>query len=186
MTLSALPYKLTGDNIDPIDIDYDILGLQKKRFIVKGELVKVEYYRTYDGITYTDLLLEENRTYNKDALGIAQTRGILINWFLEDGSVGCTKGWTKYYSPDEAIQEGITRRNNMISVAKVVLLDMLKSLHGEPANQMYSFDLLTSVKDEMKYFTDGHTQPLRDSINTSTKSYLTQAIKDAVITELTF
>ena len=50
--------------------------------------------------------------------------------------------------------------------------------------QSYSFDLLTSVKNEIQYFYDGHTQPLRDAINISSKPYLNQTIKDGIIESL--
>jgi hypothetical protein len=181
-----LNYKITGDTSDPKNLNYDILGFHKKRTIVKGELVKAEYFRNFDGVIYSDLILEENRTFNRDAIGIVQTRDISIKWYLEDDTVGCTKTWTKYYNADEAIQEGIDRRSNMISVAKTTLLRELALVHGVPTNQQYGFDLLTSVGTEMKWFTEGHTQPLRDAINNSTKPYMTPVIKTAVVTELTF
>lgn len=179
-------YKITGDTTDPRNMDYDIMGFHKKRTIVKGELVKVEYFKEYDGTTYSNLVVEETRTFNRDSIGIIQTRDILIKWFLEDDSVGCTKSWTKYYNADEAIQEGIDRRNNMISVAKTTLLRELALVHGVPLNQQYSFDLLLTIGTEMKYFAEGYTQPLRDAINNSTKPYLTPSIKTLVVNELTF
>jgi len=74
----------------------------------------------------------------------------------------------------------------MIGFAKTALLDGLKAIYGEPANQYYAFDLLTSVKIEMDYFTQGYTQPLRDAVSASTKPYMTVGIKEAVIEELTF
>ena len=74
----------------------------------------------------------------------------------------------------------------MISFAKTALLDGLKAIYGEPANQTYSFDLLTSVRTQMDYFTQGYTQPLRDAVSASTKAYLTTGIKEAVIEQLTF
>ncbi len=38
----------------------------------------------------------------------------------------------------------------------------------------------------MEYFTQGYTQPLRDGVSASTKTYLTTGIKEAVIEQLTF
>ena len=177
-------YKLTGHIDSPLDIDYDIMGFHKKRYIVKGELVKVEYYRNYDGITYSDLVIEELRVYNRDALGIILTRDISIKWFLTDDSIGDTKSWVKYYSGDEAISEGITRRKNMINTAKTVLLNMLAVNHGTPLNQQYAFDFLSSISLELKYFEEGYRQPLIDAVNNSIKPYMSATIKTAVAEEL--
>jgi hypothetical protein len=74
----------------------------------------------------------------------------------------------------------------MISFAKTALLDGLKAIYVEPANQTNSVDLLMSVKTQMEYFTQGYTQPLRDAVSASTKPYLTVGIKEAVIEQLTF
>jgi hypothetical protein len=186
VSLDSANYKLNGSTQDPRNLDYDIFGLMKKRTIVKGELVKVEYFRNFENNEYSDLVVEENRTFVRDSIGIIQSRDILIKWFLEDDTVGCTKEWTKYYNSDEAIQEGIDRRKNMISVAKTTLLRELALIHGVPINQSYAFDLLLSVSTQMKYFEEGYTQPLRDAISASTKPYLTESIKTAVVTELTF
>jgi hypothetical protein len=184
--ISPVPFKISGTGYDPRDIDYDIKGYHKRRTIVKGELVKVEYFKNFDGTTYSDLVVEEARTYNRDAIGIIQTRDIKITWYLINNTIGCIKEWTKYYNSDEAIQEGIDRRSNMIGVAKTTLLNLLAESFGVPTNQQYAFDLLTSVKSQMEVFKDGHTQPLRDAINSSTKAYLNPVIKTAIITELTF
>lgn len=185
-SLDSKNFKINGSTDSPANIDYDIYGFSKKRTIIKGVLTKVEYFRYFDGTTYDDLIIEENRVYNRDAIGIVQTRDVTINFFYNDGTIGETKSWTKYYNPDESIQEGMDRRNNMISAAKTVLLRELKLLYGEPTNQSYGFDLLTSVKAQMDYFKDGYAQPLRDAITNSTKPYLNANIKTLIVDELTF
>lgn len=149
---------------------------------------QVEYYRNYiqSSNTFSDLVVSEFRDYVRNEIGIVQYRNQTSNWILSDNTTGLTKNFIKYYTPEEGIQEGIDRRNNMISFAKTTLLDGLKAIYGEPANQSYSFDLLTSVKTQMEYFTQGYTQPLRDAVSASTKPYLTEGIKVAVIEQLTF
>lgn len=183
------PFKLTGDYVDPTGLDYNLYGLHKKRTIVKGELVLVEYYRDYNysANTYSDLVLKETRSYTRDGINIIVHRDMVIDWYLEDGSIGASKVMPrKFYSPEEAMEEGYIRRKNMLAFAKTVLLRELKTLYGEPTNQTYAFDLLLSLSTQMKYFEEGYTQPLRDAINASTKPYLTQDIKNLIITELTF
>ncbi len=162
---------------DPIVVDYDIMGFHKKRTIVFGELIKVEYYESYDGNTYSNLIVEETREFTRDVnTGLVQHRTQSSKWYLTDNTVGLIKNTIKYYTLEEAIQEGIDRRSNVIAKAKSYVLVQI--------GQSYSFDLLTSVKNEIQYFYDGHTQPLRDAINISSKPYLNQTIKDGIIESL--
>jgi len=172
--ISKSPFKISGEKTDPSDINYDILGYHKKRTIIKGELRQIDYYRDYiySSNTYSDLILTEYRDYTRDAIGIVQYRDMNIYWYCEDNTTGTTKHTVKYYSSEETIQEGIDRRNNMIAFAKTTLLSELKTVYGEPANQSYAFDLLTSVKTQMDYFQQGYTQPLRDAVTASTKFYM--------------
>ncbi len=181
-------FKINDSIEDPRKIDYDILGFNKKRTIVKGELISVEYYKNYisSSQTYSDLVVSEFRNYTRDMIGLVQYRDMTCNWILNDGTTGLTLSFKKYYTPEESTNEGIDRRNNIIGFAKTTLLDGLKAIYGEPANQTYSFDMLTSVKTQMEYFSQGYTQPLRDAVSASTKPYLTVGIKEAVIAQLTF
>jgi hypothetical protein len=50
--------------------------------------------------------------------------------------------------------------------------------------QLYSFDLLISVKSQIDLYLSGYTQPLRDAINENTKPYLTTEIKANIIEQL--
>lgn len=169
-------YKLTDSITSPADINYDILGLHKKRTILYGELIKVEYFKNYNGTDYSDLILEENRIYTRDVNGLVQTRDLNIKWYLTNNTVGFEKNTIKYYTTQEAIQEGLDRRGNVIADTKSYTLSQI--------GQMYSFDLLSGVKTEIELFMDGYTQPLRNAIINSTKPYLTQTIKDGIIDKL--
>lgn len=181
-------FKINNSIDDPSQIDYDILGFRKKRTVIKGELRQIEYYRDYifSSDTYSDLVVTESREYIRDGIGIVQYRNQTSNWICTNNQTGLTINFTKYYSTEEAIQEGIDRRSNMIGFAKTALLSGLKSLYGEPANQTYAFDLLLGVTTQMNYFLQGYTQPLRDALSASTKAYLTTEIKTAVINQLIF
>jgi hypothetical protein len=173
---SNVQYKISDSYEIPLTIDYDIMGFHKKRVIIFGELRQVGYYRNYDGITYSDLVVEELKEYVRDANGMAQYRIQTINWYLSDDSIGHTKTTNKYYTLGEAIQEGVDRRGNSISEAKAYTLTQL--------GRNYSFDFLYTVKDYIQFFIDGNTQPLRDAIQASTKPYMTQTIKDGIIETL--
>lgn len=169
-------FKLTSSFDDPSEFDYDIFGLHKKRTITFGELRKTEYYRNYDGVTYSDLVVEETREYIRDVNGLVQYRTQVSKWYLNSGIVGKIKTTTKYYTLSEAIQEGLDRRGNVIAQAKAYVLSQI--------GQLYSFDLLTGVKNEIQLFLDGYTQPLRDAVQNSTKPYLNQTIKDGIVENL--
>jgi hypothetical protein len=132
------------------------------------------------------LVVSEFRDYTRNEIGLVKYRIQTTNWIFEDNTTGLTKTFKKYYTPEESVREGIERRDNMIAFAKTALLDGLKANYGEPANQIYSFDLLLSVKTQMDYFSQGYTQPLRDAVSASTKPYLTTSLKEAIIEQLTF
>jgi len=181
-------FKITNSILNPENIDYDILGFNKQRIIIKGELKQVNYYKNYTASsdTYSDLVVSEFRDYIRNDIGLVQYRNQTSNWIMNDNTTGLTLNFTKYYTAEEAIGEGIDRRGNMLAFAKTSLLDGLKAIYGEPLNQTYAFDMLTSVKTQMEYFTQGYTQPLRDAVSASTKAYLTTGIKEAIIEQLTF
>lgn len=178
--LSSLEYnfKLTGTKENPMYLDYDIYGLQKQRIIIKGELIETNYFENYDFQTeqYSNLIIKESRVYTRDSNGLVIFRIQTTEWFLENDSVGLTNSNVKYYSQKEAIQEGISRRTNMIDEAKVYCINNL--------GLNYSFDLLNSLETFIGVFKDGYTQPLRDSISASTKVYLTNNMKTNLITML--
>lgn len=153
-------FKITGLYSSPEDINYNLYGFHKKRTIVKGELILVEYYRNYNPQTqiYSDLILTESRTFGRDInTGLAYMRTQNISWYLTDETIGATKQTVKYYTLTESIDEGITRRKNVIAEAKIYTLGAL----GLGPAQAVLIQLATPIAA----FIDGATQYLRDSIN---------------------
>lgn len=171
-------FKIHNSYDSPQMLDYDILGFHKKRVIVAGELRTVEYYENYDGTTYTGLIVRESRNYTRNVLGLVISRTLFVEWFLNDGTLGTTISTSKYYSAVEAIDEGIDRRKNIISDAKIYCLNTL--------GQAYAFDLLISLKVYIDIYTDGYHDPLINAVNASTKPYLTSAMKTIITNILTF
>lgn len=174
-------FKINGSYESPENIDFDILGLHKELIIASsGFLTDIKYWKTYDGITYSDLYVHEQREFTvDDASGLAITRKMTIHWYLTDDTVGYSRVYPlKYYNKVQSIEEGITRRNNILAKAKVYCIDNL--------GLNYSFDLLNSLKAYIDLFSNGYTQPLRDAVLASTKPYLTQVQKDAIVTILTY
>lgn len=172
-------FKINGSKADPSFIDYDVIGLHKKRTLSKGELTSVEYYRTYDNIakTYFDLVVRETRTYTRDQIGMVQYRTQTTSWYCKDDSVGLIKNFTKYYSPQESIDEGITRRKNLIADAKLYTISTV--------GLQYGFDLMNTHAGEITLFENGYTAPLKDAIQSSTKPYLNDTIKATLVYILT-
>ena len=174
-------FKINGSYESPENINFDILGLHKELIIASsGFLTDIKYWNNYDGVTYSDLYVHEQREFVvDDASGLAITRKMTISWYLTDNTIGYSRVYTlKWYNKVQSIQEGIIRRNNVIDKAKVYCIDTL--------GLDYSFDLLNSLKVYIDLFSNGYTQPLRDAVQASAKPYLTQAIKDAIISILTY
>jgi hypothetical protein len=170
-------FKLTGTNTSPVDLDYDIYGLHKKRTFVQGELVLTEYYRNYDGTTYSDLVVDEGREYTRDANNLAQYRTQISRWYLTNDEVGATKTTTKYYTVHESVAESETRRANLVADAKLYTLSQIGIAN--------CWDFLQSINVEIDLYIQGATQYLKDSIMASTKPYLNETMKGTLVYILT-
>jgi hypothetical protein len=174
--------------ITPVDVNYNILGLHKKRTVIKGELKTVEYYGEYDETTntYSDIVLKETRDYHRDENNLIIKRVLTIEWYyLDDTKSPYTKNTIKYYSIDEKIKEGDRRRNNIISSLKLTLFGLLGQANG--------YDLLSVLTQEMSLYRDGSKSPLITKLQNIQKTYLDNmvpgtniVIRDYIVNELTF
>jgi len=176
--LDQANYKLTGHSEEPLEIDYNIFGLHKKKTIVQGELQSIEYYKSYDGVTYSDLVVDEQRVYTRDAWGLVLYRTQTSTWYLEDNSVGCTKVVIKYYNPQETMEEFTMRMSNLMSEAKLYVASQV----GLPD----ALDFMTSLNTEISLYIQGEHTALLNAITASTKPYLTPTIISDLTTILTF
>lgn len=150
----------------PLDFDYNVLGLSKKRTFSKGELDKIEYYGYLDsGGTYQDLILTEYRTfYRKDRM--VYKRKLDIEWYLDDGTTGATKTTYKYYSPEESLKLGERRRRNVISDLKIASIGLLQQVSGltQIEATMTGLGFLGIVTTEITKYIEGVEQPLKDKV----------------------
>jgi len=106
-------------HLSPIRVNY-ITGLDiklhRKSIIVKGECRSEEFYENYNGVTYSNLIVKEDHVFLRDALGFAIKRETLVTWYNNDGQPNqLTKPIPKFYSSTEQIEEGKTRRANLIN-----------------------------------------------------------------------
>ena len=79
---------------------------------------------------------------------------------------------------NEAIAEGITRRGNMLADAKLYALYVIGLANGQ--------DLIVTYATEMTAFVNGFAQILKDAIANSTKTYLTETIKNSIVYILSY
>jgi hypothetical protein len=170
-------YKLTDNVEEPIDLDYDIYGLHKNRTFNQGELQQVDYYRNYNGETYSDLVVSESRTYQRNVMGLVEYRTQVSTWYLTDDSVGCTKTTIKYYNIQEAMQEAETRRSNLLSNAKLYTASQV--------GMENALDFMKAVNNEISLYIQGEQDSLLNAIQASTKPYLNPTIIGTLIYILT-
>lgn len=183
--------------LPPYDINYNVLGLSKKRNYNSGELDTIDYYGYVDsGGTYQDLVLTEYRQYyRKDRMVFM--RIVNIDWYLSNGDVGGTKKTEKYYSLEESIRLGTRRRGNIISSTKIEIIGLIQmvkqcSNYDATITGMYFLD---EFSNEIYKYIEGVEEPLKEKLNTCEHHdwLLTDLpgspgimIKDYLINKLTF
>lgn len=183
--------------LPPYDINYNVLGLSKKRNYSSGELDTIDYYGYVDsGGTYQDLVLTEYRQYyRKDRMVFM--RIVNINWYLSNGEIGGTKKTEKYYSLEESIRLGTRRRGNIISSTKIEIIGLIQmvkqcSNYDATITGMYFLD---EFSNEIYKYIEGVEEPLKEKLNTCEHHdwLLTDLpgspgimIKDYLINKLTF
>jgi hypothetical protein len=165
---------------NPINLDYDILGYHKEKiFDSKGDLTTVNYYKVYDGTTYSDLEIKETRVYTRDATTkLATKRDMTIEWFEDDEvTVAFTKITEKYYTPKEGWGVNKRSRQNLLDTASMYLLGQV----GLDDSKAFWKTLNQTVVEDYKEIGD---LTLVTEINSSTETYMTPTIKGTLDTIL--
>lgn len=170
-------FKLNNSLDSPINLNYDLYGLHKKRTFNQGELSLTEYFKNYSNGIYSDLVVSESRVYSRDVNNLVQYRTQTISWYLTDETVGDTKVTIKYYDITESMLESETRRTNLISTAKLYTASQVGISDA--------LDFMESINNEISLYIQGLTQNLFDAINASTKPYVTIELKATLISILT-
>lgn len=159
---------------NPLNLDYDILGYHKQKiFDEKGDLVTVKYYLTYDGVTYSNLKVQENRVYTRDlTTALATKRNMTVNWMdsEDDSVVAFTKVTEKFYTSKEGWGVNKRSRQNLLDTASMYLLSQV----GLDNSKLFWKTLSQSVVEDYKEIGD---LVLVTEINNSTESYMTAQIK---------
>lgn len=166
----------------PFEIDYTILGLHRKKNVYKGELQSVEYYGEYDGSTYSNLIVREERTYYR-VNRMVNRREMDIFWYSDDtinytggtgtimgGIISAKKHTTKYYTPEESIAAGEKRRRSIISNMKIATLYLIQVADGQTRDnaEATGFAFLAEYSKEIGLYIEGILEPLKTGIMSST------------------
>jgi hypothetical protein len=159
--LVALTVKKENPTEPPFDIDFvsglDI-KLHRKSIIVKGECVAEEYYESFINGQYTNLIIREESLYSRDLLGFPVYKEVKIKYALEGGGYHTReKTWRKYYSSLEQIQEGKTRRGNLIANIQMptiglISIAMIGSTNATMAVISEGRKFLAAYKNEFETF----------------------------------
>ncbi len=153
-------FKINQSTEDPSMIDYDIVGLNKKRTIINGELRLVEYYNNYvaSSNTYSDLVVVESRDYIKDENGIIKSRNLSSSWLLNNGTTGLTVTSTKYYTHDDVNLNGNFNAIDVVTnftcglttkglISKNGITGNTLNISSEPSNDDTLTDVLVRASD---------------------------------------
>lgn len=121
----------------PFDIDFSKAStpkLHRKSILVKGECRSEEWYESVNNGVFTNLVIKENHTYTRDALGFARKRNTIITYYNSDNTPNeNTKTVYKEYDNLETIKEGIERRGNLVQNLQMPCIGLISiALTGSP------------------------------------------------------
>jgi hypothetical protein len=169
----------------PTDLDFITslkIKLHRKSILVKGECTSEEYYETYDGTTYGNLIVREAHVFTRDLLGFAIKRDTTISWYMNNGSAHPTvKLVPKYYSNGQKIDEGKTRRKNLVDGLQIPCIGLISiAMIGTPnatsAVITEGRRFLKDYKTEFDTFTDSSNKDILSCLSDITFGrYITSA-----------
>ena len=116
--------------IPPYDVDF-VTGLtvklHRKQTMVKGEIQIEQYFLNFNGVSYSNEVVKETHTFIRDVFGFAQYRTTTVEWVLKCDKYNASKKvWVKYYDMLQTIEEGITRRGNIVKFLQPKILGILQ------------------------------------------------------------
>ena len=159
-------------------VNYDTLGLFKKKTTSKGLVSRCEYFEQFDGKDYINKLVDVSYSYTFN--GVVYIASITrVQWLNLHDEVGFEKTFLKTFMPWEIIDFGITKRTNILSTAKLFALGQIGIVNG--------YDLMNACASEVEQYISGPFQPLIDKMNSlvGVKPYLTTELAAAINTILT-
>lgn len=124
--------EVKGKSVHNIDYITEIASGMKlipKRTVTRGEVTKVEWYKTLDANQVpTDLVVVVDIAYTRDATGFALFRNTIRTWINRDESEYIDKKiTTKFYfvNPSDMITEGYSRRKLLVQSVQIPVLTFM-------------------------------------------------------------
>lgn len=169
------------------DRDTFLINPSESAFDVKGDLVKVRYYKNYDETmdTFSDLAVSEDRTYIRGTDGLLKKRIINHKWWLNGEVVG-EKTTVKHYDKIKAYKLQKRASKNLVDRASIYLFQkLIIDNNGDNLTGMTkSRDFLREIATEKDNYIEQDKQPLIDKIQNTTNSDIAQEIKNTLTTIL--
>jgi len=93
-----------------------------------------------------------------------------INWFYNDDTIGFTKSTIKFYTTEEGIRVGETRRANVVTNLKITVVGLLMAASGITSveAQTIARPFINTYNSEISIYVQGYEQELRDAIANDT------------------
>lgn len=162
-------------NIPPEDINHKNLNLYtKKEYSANGLPTYTEYYKEFDGVTYTDLYIREDYTYMESS-GLYVSIVADTSYYDFSDSVAYTYQKTTNLNIEDSFQVGVDRREYVLKKAMrevyfsvgeanaIILLDPI-------ALQIFKYRI--NVKEPLKTDITASANPL----------WLTPSVSDPLVT----
>lgn len=163
--------------------DYRLMPYYKvPTYNTLGDLVKVQYFLTYDSQndTYSNLQVEENITTTRDSLGLPTSRQKVIDWYIKN-SVVFTKTMNRNYDSSEGYTINQVSRQRLIDNASVYLFGSLVAEYGVVVGSANAYEFLNDVVTPISEYVKGNRQLLVDAVNSSTRAYMTAQRKSDIV-----
>lgn len=126
----------------PLDLDFRTSlkkMLHRKSTLIKGECVTEEYYETctvnaQGVLSYSNLIVSEHHAFTRDPLGFPVMRASHLHFYDKNGVESPeSKHWIKFYNSLEKIQEGKTRRGNLVDNLQMPCIGLISiAMTGSP------------------------------------------------------
>lgn len=119
----------------PVNVDF-VSGLSvklhRKSIIVKGEVQREEFYEFCTNGVFSNLILKEETSFTRNALGFPLYKEVTITWINEDETENTIKkSWRSYYDQLEQIKEGKVRRGNLVAALQMPIIGLISiSING--------------------------------------------------------
>jgi hypothetical protein len=161
----------------PQMVNYRHIGLFKKEIQEKGLLISIAFFKYFENGVYLDLIVKEEYSYiEQPPLYVGMTT--TVKWFDLDDNVSFEQPFTYMFLPNEIIEFGIKKRNNVLSNAKLYAFQQLG---------VNAYTLLDNCQAQMSIYVQGNSAPLIAEVNAQVGIVpnLTQPVADNINTILT-